>query len=177
MLRNLWKGLGAGLRAFRRNPGGFKLVAVLSLAMGITRHDAGDLDGALADFNRAIALDPRSAWAYFCRGSILAAMGRFDEAITDFDRGVELDPQLSLFSHFCPFVFVGAPRFPSSLPYPEEGNARIRGSSIGHRFSQALKSGAGFDQPLDAGLCDRCGQRFAGTGMRADAEGENSSLF
>jgi tetratricopeptide (TPR) repeat protein len=94
MLWNLWKGLGAGLRAFRRNPGGFKLVAVLSLAMGVTRREAGDLDRALADFNRAIALDPSSALAYFCRGSILVAKGRFDEAITDFDRAVELEPML-----------------------------------------------------------------------------------
>src|SRR5262247_2482571 len=126
MSQSLWQGLRYGLRAFRRNPGGIKLVAVLSSAMGVTRREAGDLDGALADFNRAIALDPRSAWAYFCRGSILAAMGRFDEAITDFDRAVELDPQLRLLSLFCLFVFVGAPRFTSSLPYPEEGNARIR---------------------------------------------------
>src|SRR5262249_36006792 len=52
--------------------------------------------GALADFNRAIALDPRSAWAYFGRGTILGEQGRFDEAIADFDRAVELDPQFAL---------------------------------------------------------------------------------
>ncbi|MGH9769892.1 MAG: tetratricopeptide repeat protein [Blastocatellia bacterium] len=96
MLRILWQGLRHGLRALRQNPGGFKLAAVLSLAMGITRREAGDIDGALADFNRAISLDPRSAWAYVGHGAILGAQGRFDEAITDFDRAVELDPQFAL---------------------------------------------------------------------------------
>jgi Flp pilus assembly protein TadD len=96
MLQSLWQGLRYGLRAFRRNPGGFKLVAVLSLAMGVTRRETGDLEGALSDFNRAIALDPRSAWAYFGRGTIFGEQGSLDEAIMDFDRAVELDPQFAL---------------------------------------------------------------------------------
>jgi tetratricopeptide (TPR) repeat protein len=96
MLQSLWQGLRYGLRAFRRNPRGFKLVAVLSLAMGVTRRDIGDLDGALADFNRAIALDSRSAWAHFGRGTVLGEQGKLAEAITDFDRAVELDPQFAL---------------------------------------------------------------------------------
>ena len=96
MSQSLWQGLRYGLRAFRRNPGGVKLVAVLSSAMGVTRREAGDLDGALADFNRAIALDPRSAWGYFGRGIILGEQGKLDEAIADFDRAVELDPQFAM---------------------------------------------------------------------------------
>src|SRR5262245_1026324 len=96
MSQRLWQGLRYGLGALRRTNGGFKLVAVLSLAMGVTRRETGDLDGALADFNRAIAMDPRSAWAYFGRGTILGEQGKLDEAITDFDRAIELDPQFAL---------------------------------------------------------------------------------
>ncbi|HEU0176601.1 MAG TPA: tetratricopeptide repeat protein [Blastocatellia bacterium] len=96
MLQGLWQGLSYGLRAFRRNPGGFKFIAVLSLAMGVTRREIGDLDGAMADFNHAIALAPRLAWAYFGRGAILGEQGKFDEAIIDFDRAVELDPEFAL---------------------------------------------------------------------------------
>lgn len=96
MLRVLWQGMRCGLRALTQNPGGFKLVAIMSLAMGLTRREIGAFDGALADFNHAITLDPRSAWAYFGRGLILAEQGKFDEAITDFDRAVELDPQFAL---------------------------------------------------------------------------------
>jgi tetratricopeptide (TPR) repeat protein len=96
MSQRLWQGVRYALRALRRNPGGFNLVAVLSLAMGVTRREAGDLDGAVADFNRAIALDPRSAWAYLGRGAVLGEQGKLDEAITDFDRAVELDPEFAL---------------------------------------------------------------------------------
>jgi tetratricopeptide (TPR) repeat protein len=95
-LQSLWQGLRCGLRELMQNPGVFKLVAVLPLAMGLTRREIDDMDGALADFNRSITLDPRSAWAYFGRGTILGEQGKFDEAVTDFDRAVELDPQFAL---------------------------------------------------------------------------------
>src|SRR5262249_1061830 len=63
------------------------------------------------------------------------------------------------------------------LPLLEDGNARVSGNAIRHCFGQSLKTDSGCDQSLDAGLCDRRCQRFAGTGVRSDAEGEDSSLF
>ena len=52
----------------------------------------GRFDDALADFNRAIELDPGLAWAIGSRGETYQAMGRYDEALADFNRAIELDP-------------------------------------------------------------------------------------
>jgi tetratricopeptide (TPR) repeat protein len=49
-------------------------------------------DEALADFNRAIELDPGRTWAIAGRGETYMAMERYDEALADFNRAIELDP-------------------------------------------------------------------------------------
>jgi len=49
-------------------------------------------DEALAEFNRAIELDPGNVWAIVRRGETHREMERYDEARADFDRATELDP-------------------------------------------------------------------------------------
>lgn len=51
-----------------------------------------DLDGALADYDAAIAAAPNGATAYIWRGQALDAKGEDDRALEDFDRAVALDP-------------------------------------------------------------------------------------
>ena len=48
-------------------------------------------DDALADFNRAIELDPSDDWAIGSRGQTYRAMERYDDALADFNRAIELD--------------------------------------------------------------------------------------
>ena len=53
----------------------------------------GQYEQAVADYTRAIALDPRNANAYHNRGSSYDKMGRLVEAVNDFSKAIELDPR------------------------------------------------------------------------------------
>ena len=55
----------------------------------------GDLDGAIADYNRAIELNPKYASAYYNRGNAKEAKGDLDGAIADFKRATEVDRKTS----------------------------------------------------------------------------------
>ncbi len=54
-----------------------------------------DLQGAVADYTRAIDLDPRCAPAYFGRGQIRANKGQFPEAEADYTKAVESDAKFA----------------------------------------------------------------------------------
>ena len=60
---------------------------------GVAENANGDFDGAIADYNRAIELDPRYAAAYSNRGNAKQANGDLDGAIADCSRAIELDPK------------------------------------------------------------------------------------
>jgi tetratricopeptide (TPR) repeat protein len=50
---------------------------------GIFAYRAGDLDNAIADFDRAIQLDPKFTAAYIDRGIVLYRLRRFEKAFAD----------------------------------------------------------------------------------------------
>ncbi len=54
----------------------------------------GDYDSALANFNRAIQLDPKSAEAFDNRGGVYDSKGDYARAIADYDEALRLDPKL-----------------------------------------------------------------------------------
>ena len=54
--------------------------------------EEGRLDVALADFDQAIALDPRIAQIWLDKGIVLARMGRPDSALACFDEAVRIKP-------------------------------------------------------------------------------------
>jgi tetratricopeptide (TPR) repeat protein/uncharacterized membrane protein YhaH (DUF805 family) len=43
------------------------------------------LQNALADYSKAIAVEPAGSWNYHLRGQVLAGLGRYDEALRDYD--------------------------------------------------------------------------------------------
>jgi tetratricopeptide (TPR) repeat protein len=59
------------------------------------KYKAGDVNGALADANRAIDLDPTLAQAWMLRGLARSKNGDLDGVIADETRAIELDPSLA----------------------------------------------------------------------------------
>jgi tetratricopeptide (TPR) repeat protein len=57
---------------------------------GHARDRAGDVAGALADYERAVAVDPSYAVAHYNRAGALARLGRAEEAIQAYGRGLAI---------------------------------------------------------------------------------------
>ena len=55
----------------------------------------GSFDKAMADYEKAIALNPLDSEAYNNRGVAFAKIGQLDKAIADFDKAIALNPSLS----------------------------------------------------------------------------------
>ena len=60
---------------------------------GLRKQESGDLDGALADYDKALALEPRLADAYNNRANIKLQKGDPDGAIGDYSKAIELKPR------------------------------------------------------------------------------------
>jgi tetratricopeptide (TPR) repeat protein len=55
--------------------------------------DTGKYDDAIADYDKAIALDPNYATAYSNRGIVYHKQSEFDRAIADFTKAIALNPK------------------------------------------------------------------------------------
>jgi tetratricopeptide (TPR) repeat protein len=60
-------------------------------ARGIAAYRNGDLDGAMADLDQAIQLNPKFAAAYIDRGIVLYRMQKFDRALADVARAKQIE--------------------------------------------------------------------------------------
>jgi ribose transport system substrate-binding protein len=56
----------------------------------------GDLEGAVADYDRVIQLDPKLAEAYISRADAKNRQGNLDGAIADCDQAIQLNPKFAL---------------------------------------------------------------------------------
>ena len=63
---------------------------------GVEKGKRGDFKGAIADFTRAIDIDPQYAYAYFNRGTAKRKSGDSQGAIADFNKAIEINPQHAL---------------------------------------------------------------------------------
>ena len=63
---------------------------------GCAKLDKGDLEGAIADFDRALELDPTGTNAYINRGTAKHHKHDLNGAIADYNRAIKLDPKYAL---------------------------------------------------------------------------------
>ncbi|MGB5241792.1 MAG: tetratricopeptide repeat protein, partial [Prochlorococcaceae cyanobacterium] len=62
-------------------------------ARGYARDEMKDYPGSIADYDKAIALNPSFASAYYNRGFTMAnGLRNYPAAIADYDRAIDLDP-------------------------------------------------------------------------------------
>ena len=59
---------------------------------GLAHYDRGDLEAAIADYNRAIDLVPDIGRVYYNRGLAYYDQGDFVAAVADYTRSIELEP-------------------------------------------------------------------------------------
>ena len=59
---------------------------------GLEKYNAGDYSGAIADYTKAIDLDPKYHNAYLRRGIAKANLGGYSGAIADYTKAIELGP-------------------------------------------------------------------------------------
>jgi tetratricopeptide (TPR) repeat protein len=57
---------------------------------GLAYQQSGDLEKALADYDKAIELYPKFAFAYYSRGKVYEALGQVDMAVADYKKCAEV---------------------------------------------------------------------------------------
>ncbi len=67
--------------------------ALAYLGRGLIWDSSGKTDEAIADYTKALQIDPQYEPAYNNRGLIYYKQGKFDEALADFTKIIEIDPQ------------------------------------------------------------------------------------
>lgn len=70
-------------------------LAILLNSRGISWREKNYDDQALADFDEAIRLDPKSATTYTSRGNLYGDRGDNDKAIADYNAAIKLNPKLA----------------------------------------------------------------------------------
>ena len=69
-----------------------KQPAVAALKRGVAHYKHGELNNAVAEFTKAIRLDPSYAEAYYRRGLAYDDMEKVDKAAADYDQVIRLSP-------------------------------------------------------------------------------------
>ena len=62
--------------------------ALIHIDRGRTHFYSGEYEQALADYDRAIAIDPESLFAYFYRASVYKKLEQYDKALADYNKAI-----------------------------------------------------------------------------------------
>jgi tetratricopeptide (TPR) repeat protein len=66
------------------------------LATAHAKYKAQDYEGAIAEYNLAIELNPEDAIAHACRGVAQYRLGDIIEAMADYTKAIDIDPNLAV---------------------------------------------------------------------------------
>ena len=87
--------LGSPMITARANP-----LFVQYFDQGLERYEAGDYQGAIADYTKAIKIDPMSSRAYHNRGAAKQELNLHKSAINDFNKAIELEKNNEILYHY-----------------------------------------------------------------------------
>ena len=59
----------------------------------LEKYEAGNYQGAITDYDKAIEIDSQSAFAYYSRGIAKSKLGDYQGAIADYTKALEINPQ------------------------------------------------------------------------------------
>src|ERR1043166_9101798 len=74
-------------------------------ARGLALSSGKDADKAFADFDSAIALDPKATLAYYHRANIAYGKAQYDKALADYNTVIEHDPQFDWAYHVRGWIY------------------------------------------------------------------------
>src|SRR5208282_2993664 len=63
---------------------------------GLAKEKKGDLDGAMADYNQAMKLNPKYAAPYNNRGNVRKKKGDLNGAMAEYNQAIKLNPKFAL---------------------------------------------------------------------------------
>ncbi|KAK6619004.1 hypothetical protein RUM44_003386 [Polyplax serrata] len=61
--------------------------------LGFEEYKKVNFDDAIAEYTKAIELDPDLSVAYYNRGTVLYRLGQYNLAVVDLEKAVKLDPK------------------------------------------------------------------------------------
>ena len=82
-----------------------------SFNSGVEKAEAGNYQGAIADFSRAIEINAQDDDAYYNRGVVKDKLKNYQGAIADYSKAIEINPQNALaYSNRCLLYTSPSPR-------------------------------------------------------------------
>ena len=112
----------------------------------------GRLDVALADADRAVALDPGSASVHAVHGLVSVEAGHVEVALRDFDRAIEIDPDHARAHAYRGKLIAGMGRHREALP--DYDRAIALGVDDWEAYSGRCWIRAVLNEDLEGGLAD-----------------------
>jgi tetratricopeptide (TPR) repeat protein len=125
-----------------------QIASAMYIGQGLAQMDQGDPEGAIANYEKAIILDPESVVAFINRGQAQARKGTLDAAIADYDKAISLDPN-------------------SAVAYNNRGFARVKKGDFDAAIVDLERAIA--LNPTDAFAYNNRGMALAGKGNLDDA--------